>query len=492
MLLPILLATALHPMQTPIYQESLRPQFHFTPKTGWTNDPNGLVFFRGEYHLFFQHNPFGTEWGNMTWGHAVSKDLVHWTQLDEAIRPDALGTIFSGSAVVDKTYTSALGSKGKPALVCIYTAAGGTNPESKGQPFTQCLAYSLDGRTFTKFAGNPVLGHIAGENRDPKVVWHEPTKRWVMALYLEGDKYALFGSPDLKSWTKLCDVSMPGCGECPDFFEMKVEGQRDKGTGGQGDEEATDVRTTHYAPHTTHLGSRWVFWAANGRYRLGSFDGTVFKPETDVLQADWGPNSYAAQTYSDAPSGRRIQISWMQGGQYPSMPFNQQMSFPREMALRETPDGPRVCMAPVRELSKLRLASVSRRNLVLKSGEALALGQGDLREIRLVVDRSKTGSLRLTLGSAAVSVDFDKQELACQGKVAPLPKGDEPIDLIGLFDRTSAEVFACGGRVTMAGCFLPNGRPLSSPVLRLEATGADVKILRLESWTLSSIWPPKG
>ncbi|MBI5707213.1 MAG: glycoside hydrolase family 32 protein [Armatimonadetes bacterium] len=492
MLLPFLLATALHLMQTPIYQESLRPQFHFTPKTGWTNDPNGLAYFKGEYHLFFQHNPFGTAWGNMTWGHAVSKDLVHWTQLDEAIRPDALGTIFSGSAVVDRANTTGFGSKGKPPLVCIYTAAGGTNPESKGQPFTQCLAYSTNGRTFTKFDSNPVLSHVRAENRDPKVIWHAPSKRWVMALYLDASDYALFSSPDLKSWTKLCDVQMPGCGECPDFFPLGVDGWKGGGVAGRkhaGDyAEPSTAELPPFHTSTPPPSSKWVFWAANGRYQIGSFDGKSFKPETEVLQADWGPNSYAAQTYSDEPKGRRIQISWMQGGKYPGMPFNQQMSIPREMALRETPEGPRVCMAPIRELSRLRSAAVSKRNQVLKAAEALAFGAGDLLEVRLVVDRSKTGSLRLTLGSAVVSLDFAKGVLTCQGREAPLPKGDDPIDLAIIFDRTSVEAFACGGMVTLAGCFVPNGQPQSSPVLRLEATGASFKLPRLDSWILKSIW----
>ena len=189
------------PQFTPFYAEPSRPQFHFTAKKGWLNDPNGLVYFNGLYHLFFQHNPFGTEWGNMTWGHAVSKDLVRWTQLDDAIEPDKLGTIFSGSAVVDENNTSGFGTNGKAPLVCIYTAAGGTNTASTGKRFTQCLAYSTDGVTFKKYEGNPVLPHQIVNNRDPKVIWYAPDKRWVMALYLDGHKYGFFGSPDLKNWT---------------------------------------------------------------------------------------------------------------------------------------------------------------------------------------------------------------------------------------------------------------------------------------------------
>ncbi len=156
-----------------LYDERCGPQFHFSPARNWTNDPNGMVFYKGEYHLFFQHNPTGLDWGNMTWGHAVSGDMLHWTQRKNAILPDEFGTIFSGSAVVDWNNTAGFQSGQQPVIVCIYTSAGGTSPESKGRPFTQLIAYSNDcGRTWVKYAKNPVLGHIAGGNRDPKVFWH--------------------------------------------------------------------------------------------------------------------------------------------------------------------------------------------------------------------------------------------------------------------------------------------------------------------------------
>ena len=202
-----------------LYNEKYRPQFHFTPQKGWTNDPNGLVFYKGEYHLFFQHNPFDTKWGNMTWGHAVSHDLVHWKQLANAIEPDTRGTIFSGSAVVDDDNTAGLQSGEEKTLVAIYAAAGGTSPESKGQPFTQCIAYSNDrGRTWTKYSGNPVVPHILADNRDPKVVWHSPTKQWIMVLFLDGNTFRFLASPNLKNWTTLHDINGSGRRGVPRFL----------------------------------------------------------------------------------------------------------------------------------------------------------------------------------------------------------------------------------------------------------------------------------
>ena len=238
----------------PLYGETYRPQFHFTARAGWLNDPNGMVYYGGEYHLFFQHNPFGLTSGNLTWGHAVSRDMVHWTQIENAITPDERGPIWSGSAVVDWNNTTGLATGTEKPLIALYTAAGDTSPESKGQPFTQRLVYSLDkGRTWTKYANNPVLNQLRGGNRDPKVVWHEPTKHWIMALYLDKEDFGLFTSPDLKTWKQIQTLTVPGSSECPDFFPMPVQGE----------------------PNL----HKWVFTGANGHYLIGTFDGTKFTPE---------------------------------------------------------------------------------------------------------------------------------------------------------------------------------------------------------------------
>lgn len=417
-----------------LYQESYRPQFHFTPAKNWTNDPNGLVYYAGEYHLFFQHNPSGINWGNMTWGHAVSPDLVHWKPLDHAIHPDRLGTIFSGSAVVDHDNTAGFQTGQEKVIVCIYTSAGGTSPESKGRPFTQSIAYSNDrGRTWTKYAQNPVLAHVVGSNRDPKVLWHGPTKQWIMALYLDKNDYALFGSPNLKQWTRLCDVPVPGASECPDFFELAVDGD--------------PART------------RWVFWGANGRYRLGAFDGAVFRPETEPLLSLWGANDYAAQTYSNVPpeDGRRIQISWMAGGRYPGMPFNQQMSFPRELTLRTTPEGIRLCMSPVREIERIRGKRHAWTDLLLVPGQnPLASLEGELWDIEAQVEPDESADVVLNIRGEQVRYDAKAKTLHALGRSAPLEPLAGRLSLRVLVDRTSIEVFAGDGLVTLCSCFLPD------------------------------------
>jgi sucrose-6-phosphate hydrolase SacC (GH32 family) len=424
---PIALVAALATGPMLMDEEIYRPQYHFTSKVGWLNDPNGLVYYKGEYHLFFQHNPFSAEWGNMTWGHAVSKDLVHWTQLPNALLPDATGTMYSGSAVVDTRNDSGLGREGSPAMVMFYTAAGGKNDESRGVPFTQRLAYTTDGRTFTKLPGAPLVGHIEAENRDPKVIWHAPSKSWVMALYLDHDRYALFRSPDLKKWTKSGDVKLPGDSECPDLFELPVAGEDGK--------------------------RLWVFWGALGKYRLGNFDGHTFEPITETLSSIFGPHSYAAQTYSDEPKGRRIQFGWMRGGAYPGMAFNQQMTLPLELSLKATKAGPRLAKMPVAELQSLRETKLVDRKGVKDAKLDLSV-DSELLEIRVKVPRN--GSLNLNMGYQNLRYDGTTGTVSCLGSTAKLISDRGDVEFVIYRDRTSLEIFADSGFIDMPFCFVPS------------------------------------
>ena len=450
-----------------LYEEEYRPQFHFTAKSGWLNDPNGLVFLDGEYHLFYQYDSllYGDD-ALKCWGHAVSPDLVHWQQLDEALKPEALGPIWSGSAVVDRGNTSGLGKPGTPPLVAIYTAAGGKSPESAGREFTQCLAYSLDrGRTWSRFVHNPVLENVTGGNRDPKVVWYAPTRRWIMALYLDGDHFGLFSSPDFKTWTQTQTFTLPGSGECPDFFEMPLEG-------------------------TTE--SRWVFSAANGRYEVGGFDGTTFTPETPLLPGDAGASFYAPQTFSDVPAadGRRIQIAWMRGGDYPGMPFNQQMSFPCTLTLHDTPEGPRLFRWPVHEISTLYAATTHEQNVTVAPGAAhpvVAL-PGDLWDVEATFEpTSNATAFGLRLRGADIRYDVPAGTLSCQGRQTPLALSSGKVTLRFLLDRTSLEVFGGGGQVSLSSCFLP---ARGDSGLTVYAEGGPVTLVSLTAHKLHSAWKP--
>ncbi len=439
----------------PLYHEWLRPQFHFTARTNWLNDPNGLVYYKGECHLFFQHNPSGINWGNMTWGHAVSSDLLHWRQLDDALKPDRLGTMFSGSAVVDWDNTAGFQTGDEKTLVAIFTSAG--------KPFTQSIAYSTDrGQSWRKYDKNPVLDHVAGENRDPKVIWHAPTKRWIMALYLDGEKYALFSSPDLKSWEKLCDLPEFGASECPDFFALPVNG-------GQGE-------------------SKWILWGGNGNYLIGAFDGKKFTKQSGPHRSEFGNNFYAAQTYSDIPAadGRRIQIAWMRDGKYPGMPFNQQMTIPAELTLRQTADGPRLCRWPIREFDSLHGAHHAWTGRLADGTNPLADIRGELFDLQATFDPGQAKQIVLTIRGTTLEYDAPKKELKLLGKSAPLSPIDGKIRLRVLIDRSSIELFGNDGAVTMSSCFIPS-RDTDRPPLSLAGGGATVS--SLDARELKSCWP---
>ncbi len=441
----------------PRYHELHRPQFHFTPEKNWTNDPNGLVCYAGEYHLFFQLNARGLRWGPNTWGHAVSPDLVHWRQLAHAIEPDEYGWIWSGSAVVDRGNTSGLKRGSEDTLVAVYTTGGYGEPR---HPTVQCIACSHDrGRTWVKYAGNPVLGHQRADNRDPKVVWHAPTGRWVMALYLDGSTFALFGSPNLTAWEKLSEVELPS-GECPDFFELAVDGQPDQ--------------------------RRWVFWGGGGLYLVGTFDGTRFMPEGEPQRAEWGANGYAAQTWSDAPDGRRIQISWMAGGQYPSMPFNQQMTFPVELSLRSTSEGLRLCRRPVREIELLNDTPHMYYDEVLSPGRNLIPPTShDLFRVTGQVELQGATHFALVIRGQPLRYDVAAAHFTYKDRQIPCAPVGDRLTLEILVDRTSMELFVGEGQTSASFCFLPEA--WDAP-LELYAEGGQVRFAPLVVRELRSIW----
>jgi sucrose-6-phosphate hydrolase SacC (GH32 family) len=439
-----------------LYREPLRGQFHFSPRRGWNNDPNGLVFYNGEYHLFFQHNPYGWAWGNMHWGHAVSNDLVHWEELGDKLWPDDMGPMFSGSAVVDWKNTSGFGRGGKPPMVLFYTAAG--------NPTVQCLAYSTDGRSFTKYSGNPVLEQITPGNRDPKVIWHEPTKQWVMVLYVELDgvhTIHFFTSPNLKDWTFASKTD--GFFECPDFFELPVDGDASR--------------------------KKWLLLGASSEYRVGLFDGAKFIPESPKLPGHRGKGFYAAQSYSDVPDGRRLLVGWFQT-ETKGMPFNQSMTVPLVLGLTQTDDGPRMTFTPAKELEILRTKTHRVGPMSLRPGDKNPLDsiRAELVEVRIEFEPGDATEAIFNIRDLVVSYDPKKQQLTVAGHRAPAPLRSGRQRLTIYCDRTGLEVFASDGL-----CYVPmpfNMNPESRGV-SLESRGGAAKIVSLEVHELRSAWEKK-
>ncbi|HEX4609773.1 MAG TPA: glycoside hydrolase family 32 protein, partial [Urbifossiella sp.] len=432
-----------------VYREPLRPRLHFSSRRGWLNDPNGLVYANGEYHLYYQHNPYGWHWGNMHWGHAVSRDLVHWEELPIALYPPRHGDwVFSGSAVVDKGNTSGWKTGDNDLLVAAFTSTG------RGE----CIAYSNDrGRTWTEYAGNPVVRHAG---RDPRLLWHAPTRQWVMAVYdeAEGKRWIAFHtSPDLKAWTYRSRIE--GFYECPDLFELPVDG----------DEKAR----------------KWVLTAADSDYVIGAFDGREFKPETPRLKGSRGVGFYAAQTVSSDPKGRVVQIGWLQAPT-PGTPFNQAMSLPLRLQLRRTADGPRLSWSPVEELAALRTTSHRFGPREVRPGDNPLAGiAADALEVEAVIEPQTATHVEFRLRGVAVGYDVAKQELTVQKHRVPAPLQGGKLRLRVFLDRTCAEVLAGDGLVYVPLPVIPAADDRSAA---LTVRGGPARVEQLDVHELGSIW----
>lgn len=356
-----------------------RPQLHFTAKTGWINDPNGLVYSEGCYHLFYQWNPYGVTWGNMHWGHAVSKDLIHWENKPTALCPDENGTMYSGSGIKD-TFDKL--KHGKDTLVFFYTAAGGMNDWSKvkGNLFTQRLAYSIDKGTTLVKTEDVCIENILKENRDPKVFYHQASDSYIMALYLDGNDYSLYRSQDLLHWTETQRLHFDGMWECPDLFELSVDNKEE---------------------------TKWVFWSADGYYVIGTFDGYIFCPESEVLQAYTTKLPYAAQTFSGT-EGRVISIAWLRmknhRGNYCGL-----MSLPMELLLTETDNQIRIKFRTLEEFNHMESCYKA------FSDESFAL-MGKPICIKIKWDNLSQGEEKLLIGNSLITLNFATNQLIIDTK----------------------------------------------------------------------------
>jgi len=392
--------------QDSMYKEVNRPQIHFSTRRGWINDPNGMIYLDGEYHLFYQHNPYETDWENMHWGHAISKDLVHWKELPTALFPDSIGTMFSGSALVDHKNTSGFGKDGIAPMVAVYTA-----------PPVQCLAYSLDkGQTFTKYKENPVLKGRG--DRDPHVFWYEPGKHWVMSLY-ENSGMAIYTSKDLKQWNYESQTS--GFYECPQFFELPIDGNKSN--------------------------KKWVLYGASGVYMIGTFNGKAFTPESGKYRYING-NVYAAQTFANIPNsdGRRIQMGWGQIT-HPGMPFKGMMTLPTELTLRSTNDGIRLFSYPVKEIDALQEKEYCWENIDPKKGTEFLqqFNNAAALRIKLTLKITHPDKVKLSLNGQEIFSYFLSWSKVNDQFYFPNDITSKEITADIIIDKTSAEVFIDGG-----------------------------------------------
>ena len=475
----------------PAYDQPYRPQYHFSPRENWTNDPNGLVYFDGEYHLFFQYNPFGDKWGHMSWGHAVSRDTVHWQQLPVALPEEDGIMIFTGSTVVDERNTSGFCTGGKPCLVAVYT---GHTPKTSTKPAlqTQNLAYSNDrGRTWTKYSGNPVLDLHMSDFRDPKVFWSQGSKRWVMVVALPDDhKARIYGSADLKQWHTLSEFGPAGGTggqwECPELFELPVEGEN----------QTRWVMKIGLNPGALQGGS-------GEQYFVGRFDGTRFTNEnspSQTLWTDYGKDCYCALTFNALPKNQtQTMIGWMSNWQYaadlPTSPWRGQMTVPRELSLRRTAEGLRLIQKPTRELQQLRTEhkTVTGKDVeeghtfeieaVMDVAEAQEAGlqlQGADRGVT-IIGYNKTAGVLFVDRTHSGRVDFSKYFPA--RTEAPLKLTGTTLQLHVLVDRNSVEVFADNGRAAMTNLIFP-----AAGAIKVEAyaQGPRPAKSRLDVWSLKS------
>lgn len=440
--------------------EPVRPQFHFSQKVGWNNDPNGMVYYEGEWHLFLQHNPVGWRWGNMTWAHGVSKDLVRWKQLPNVLHHKRGDAMFSGGGAVDWKNTGGWKTGKNDVIIVTWTSTG------RGE----CIAYSNDrGRTFTEYKGNPIIKH---RGRDPKPLWYtygdkdKPISdaaeklggHWVIAVFDQNRKYgkniAIHTSTDLKKWKLQSNLS--GYYECAEIFQLPVDGDKKN--------------------------SRWVIFAADARYAVGRFNGRAFTPaHKGKHRLHWGPY-YASQLFSEAPDGRRIQIGWARIGMN-GMPFNQTFTFPTELTLRTTPDGIRMFGEPVQEIEKIHGRKHEARDKVLADNQPVALATaGALFDIRATFELGSAKRVGLKVDGREVFVYDAAAKRVGREVVKPV---DGKISVQILIDRPMMETFVNRGQMVITA---PYKNDLNIESVAAFAQGGEAKLVSMEVVELDASW----
>ena len=421
------------PASPELTRKSLRPVFRFTPETNWMNDPNGLIYYKGKYHLFFQYNPEGDQWGNMSWGHATTTDLINWQHLPVAIPCSATHGIFSGSAVVDYFNTSGFGSLENPAMVAIYT-----NHSHDGTHQAQSLAYSVDeGLTWTKYEKNPVLDLSMKDFRDPKVVWNTTNEAWVMSVVKPQEfTVCFYQSHDLKTWSLLSEFSningTDGVWECPDLFPLAVDG------------DPTNIKWVLFIS----VNPGGLTGGSGTHYFIGDWNGKEFTTDDRTTRwLDYGRDNYAGVTWTDAPNGRRLYLGWMNNWEYAkdisANPYRGSMTTPRDLSLITIDNKVTLIQKPIKEISSI---------------------PGALQKFTITSTNSKSGIRFSDTNNRAVEIGYDpilkviyldRTEMCSDGLVGDVQstsfdsKGDDfEIDVV--LDNGSIEIFVAGGAVSIS------------------------------------------
>ena len=490
---PLLFIISFAIAQSTSYTEQFRPQFHFSPKNNWCNDPNGLVYNNGLYHLFYQHNPFENVWGHMTWAHATSKDLIHWKNLPVAIKEENGIMIFSGTCVVDGNNTSGFGKNGKTPMVAIYTG----HIENVNQ--SQNIAYSLDdGKTWTKYLNNPILDIQKKDFRDPKVFWDNNKKYWVMLLMLSAEhKVQFYASNNLKEWKHLSDYGpvgdRAGVWECPDLVQVPIEGNSNK--------------------------KKWLLQMSQNatmQYFVGEFDGTSFTNEnsiTEIYRPDYGPDYYAAISYNQLPKQHLpTAIGWINNWNYankiPTTPWKGAMSLPRTLSVKKVNGNWLLIQKTNPALNSLRKKLVTISDVSLTNNKKIFPAKSTQFELQLSItplEKNTVSAVRIAVNddtyfevaynnetqmlsadrSKTGTDDFSEQFKKMNIYEKKIALVNNKIDLQIYFDNSIAEIFVNNGEAVFTFQLFPK---MNNTGIEVVSKNKKTRFSNIKFWEIKNIW----